>query len=744
MKVESRRNVRAALLLLIAAALAGFGGSLAFAEDEGSASPGVSRPADTGQLQEIVVTAQRRTQSQQDVPIAVAAFTADQAQRQGISDPLSLAQMVPGLTFNRQSLGSVPFLRGVGTSIGQYGDEPSIAFYVDDVYMAEGSASIGGFNSIDRLEVEKGPQGTLFGRNATGGVIQVFTKDPTPEPAADLSAGYGNYNTRSASIYATSALTDTLSANFAAYGTDQGTGWGVNLATGKDVFTTKQYGGRAKLLWTPSDTTSALLIIDTDTTNSQVGGGFHPAYGTVPFGGFAPPSGFYDVNSDLQPDGQTHQSGVSLKVMHEFGWAKLTSISAYRKSEASYSFDEDLSPLPVIGAYVNFSAHTLSQEFRLESQPRSALSWITGFFYMHDLSQEYPLDIFGEGTAPLPDGFIGNGTQATNSYSGFADATATILPDTRLTGGLRYTVDERDFSSFVTFPEVPGAAGLISFPPDSKTFEKLTYRANLDHRFTPDVLGYVAYNRGFKSGFFNLVVSPSGPTPAVNPEVLDAYSIGAKSEWFDHKLKINPEAFLYKYKNIQTDEVVNGGTVLYNAAAATIKGVDLDIQAVPVDRLTLSASFEVLDGHYDSCNCVVNVYLPGQGILQTSGSDAGKHTVESSPFSFSASVNYVIPTEHAGSFSMTAALSHFGNYYADPDNGKDQIDPSVDRQPLVNPLNLRLDWTSPDARFVLSLWGKNVTGEKYTTQILNVPFGVAYSPAAPATYGLTATYHFGT
>src|SRR5262249_48250787 len=161
--------------------------------------------------------ANRREELNQRVPLGITAVSVDTAEKVGITDAQSLAARVPGLLFNRQANASIPFLRGVGTPVSESGDEPSVALYIDDGYIPAGSASMANFTGIDHMEVEKGPQGTLFGRNATGGVVQVFTRNPTDKPELKVTAGYGNYNTGSADLYASGPLTQQLLANVSLY-----------------------------------------------------------------------------------------------------------------------------------------------------------------------------------------------------------------------------------------------------------------------------------------------------------------------------------------------------------------------------------------------------------------------------------------------------------------------------------------------------------------------------------------------
>jgi iron complex outermembrane recepter protein len=241
----------------------------AHADADSQAGAPPARSPESMTLTEVVVTANRRQENSQNVPITVEAISADSAGAFGITDMQSLANAIPGLRIDRGTATALPFIRGVGSPIAQVSAEPSVATYVDDVYTPASGASLANFNSISSLEVEKGPQGTLFGRNATGGVIQVFTRNPTPDPALDVSLGYASYDTPSASMYATGKLTEGLSANVSLYGSNQGNGWGHNLTTGDSAFQENRfYGGRAKFLWTPTDTTSLLLSFDHDDTKS--------------------------------------------------------------------------------------------------------------------------------------------------------------------------------------------------------------------------------------------------------------------------------------------------------------------------------------------------------------------------------------------------------------------------------------------------------------------------------------------
>ncbi len=741
----------------------------------GRASADTDTPsADTESgLQEIVVTANRREQNLQSIPIAVSAVTAETATQMGITDTQSLAAAIPGLNFNRQANSSIPFLRGVGSPVGESGDEPSVAFYVDDVYIPAGSASVLNFSSVESMEVEKGPQGTLFGRNATGGVIQVYTRNPSSTPSFEITGGYANYNTTSSSLYVTGPLASTLSGNISLYQSNQQAGWGRDFTTGSPTYAGWDDGGRAKLLWTPTDRFTALLTYDLDNTSTGEGVTYTPAAGTLAVPGIPGPSGYYNVLGNVNGQSINEQQGASLKLTTDFDWSKLVSVSAWRQTKAVETFAYDPVPIPLANVVITNPERTLTQELRLLSPDSQKWSWIVGAYYFHDTAGYDPLVFTGAAFAPFP--FInGYGLEHTTSWSGFGQTTYPILPDTNITAGVRYTQDKRTLDAGSVFGDGPSfglPAGYVPAPnsPQSATWSKPTYRLILDHIFAPDVMAYVGYNRGFKSGLFNPVVNPGAPIgPPVQPETLDAYTVGAKTEFLNHKLRVNTEAFYYRDKNIQVDEVSGAATYITNAASATIKGIDLDITAQPIERLTITGSLEALDGKYGSFpdgqffvyqptgggNCAFTVSpppapVPCGGAVLPPGYDAktgawnlsGNKTMQTPPFSSYFSVSYGIPSA-IGEFEVSASWTHTGNYYADADNGKGQVPPSSpnnDRQAIINLINSSLIWTSMNEHWSARLWGKNLTGKEYWSFALEDAFNTQYSAAPPRTYGLTVS-----
>jgi iron complex outermembrane receptor protein len=302
----------------------------------------------------------------------------------------------------------------------------------------------------------------------------------------------------------------------------------------------------------------------------------------------------------------------------------------------------------------------------------------------------------------------------------------------------------------------------------SQSFPKLTGRLSLDHQFTDDIMGYVAFNRGFKSGVYNTTVLPVPHAPTqgpVSPEVLDSYTAGLKSEFLDHRLRANVEGFYYKYRNIQIDEVVGAATVLSNAASATMNGVDADLTYLPIDNLTLTASGEYLNGRYDdfkngiffiyngagNCTfapfnangCPAGIVPPHYNPVTGNWNLKGLKTIQSPPFSLTLSGDYTIPSS-VGPFDLNLSYFHSGDYYSDADNGLGQVSPSSpnnDKQKSLNIFNGSIGWNSENGTWGVRLWSKNITGVKYWSFNIEDALATQYSPAPPRTFGITLESH---
>ncbi len=678
-------------------------------------------------LEEIVVTAQRKSERLQKVPIAVSTVSGRQLEAHGETNTLSLIDTVPNLSLNTGGTVVSPYLRGVGTNASDPNDEQSVATYFDGVYIGSPIGNIFAFNDIDRIEVLKGPQGTLFGRNATGGVIQVITRDPIQTPSGQVSVGYGNYNTITSSMYATGGITPTLAGSVAAVFNDNLDGYGKDLGTGKDTYRRNDLGLRTKLKWTPTDQTTVRLEADyehsrTDGSPYQVEPGVAGANGVI---SRVPP---YDTDTNWPNSANTETFGASLHVDHDFDFMKLVNITAFRNTSELYYLDEDSTTLPLVNSHLHSQAQTFSQELQLLSENDSTLQWVVGGYYYNARYAYAPFYLGGLaalGGFGLPYVDI-DGEQRTSSGSFYGQATYPIFADTHFTAGLRYTAEYESDRGSAHYADLT----LLDVPVRSTRFERLTWRFALDHEFTDNITGYVSDNRGIKSGGYNLL----GPgSPAYFPEILDAYEIGLKTRLLHDTLQFNVAGFYYDYKDIQVQTIQEGAVDTLNAAAATLKGFDFDARYLVLPGLTISAGLGYTDGYYsDFPNAPKTPASPLDG-PQTLEDASGNRTVNAPRWTANGSADYAIPTEYGGLLA-DVTFTYRGKTFTAADNR--QIIPSYT---LVN---ASLTWTSPNNLYKVQAWARNLGDTVYYVSRPETTVGDIQEFGPPRTYGFTLTRNF--
>lgn len=699
-------------------------------------------------LEEVVVTARRRNELLQDVPIAVSAITQETAERNGITGVEAITLATPNFQMNREiSQGATPYLRGVGSPQASAGGESPVAVYLDDVYIGSPNGNMFAFNNIAGVQVLKGPQGTLFGRNATGGVIQVQTRAPSADPAFEATAGYGNYDHREGSLYATTGLGDGLAFNIAASGRDQKEGFGRSLTTGAETQKGWDWNVRAQMLWEPSDSAKVRLIADYGKQESDFGSNNSSYPGSVSLGG-APYLG-RDTLTAGTDYALIKQGGVSARIDYETSFADLVSISAYRYTRLEFTYDQDLGPPPLVQVgTVRSPTKSLSQEFQVVSKPDSPISWIGGLFYLRTKTGYDPSRIGGIFFAPLNTVSLYD-MQTLNSYSAFGESTFEVFADTNLTVGVRYTRDEYDL-------DVEGRIGNDSFPLPGNTFQlndtfsKLTYRAILDHDFTPDVMGYASYSRGFRSGGYSLAFpgNAAAPAEAVKPEVLDAFEVGLKTKLLNGRMTLNGAAFYYDYSDLAINFVQPGGNLVLNAAKARIMGLDVDFNARLGGGFNITGGLGILDSEYtkfpdgpvllpNPATCTPTpTILPGPrtgGNLPCTTNLTGNTAIRAPKFTLTLGPNYRFSTS-AGSITVAANIYHNSGFFWDVGNRL--------RQPSYTVVNSSVTWEAPSETFNVRLWVNNVTDEDYGAYVSPAILGDPYAAAAPRTYGVTVGLKF--
>jgi iron complex outermembrane recepter protein len=700
--------------------------------DPNSAS---AQQEDQGQLEAVIVTAQRRSENLQTTPLTVTVASGTELLNEGVADTASLSLAVPGLSYTLSGFSATPFIRGVGTTTSAAGAEASVATYIDGVYLSSPNASLFELNNIDRIEVLKGPQGTLFGRNATGGVIQIITKDPSSTPSADIQVGYANYATSSASFYGTTGLGEGVAMNLTAYGTNQANGWGTDLTTGQPTFTRHDFGGRSKVLWVPAAGTRIIIAVDYNSARNENGLGWHVVPPGIGIGGVTRYHGFYDTYDNPNDSWDVSQTGLSVTAAQDLPVARLINITSWRYVKGAELFDEDATPLEVVAADSLQHAKTITEELHLLSKDDALFPWISGIYYFHDRSDYDPVSLTGLFVAPL-DGTQIRSALKSESYAAFGQVTPQIATNTHLTLGARITKDERAVTGSTL-----GLAGSEPIPlgtaSQSTSWSKVTWRAALDHQFTPGLMAYISDDRGFKSGLYNSLTYSS---PPVRPETLDAYQFGVKTEFDQHRLRLNAAGFYYDYKDIQVQEVITGAVELTNAAAARMKGMDVDLTFLPIDTLTLRGGFEWMSGHYTSFENAqfVSPTLgpsgdPVGGNTQTVGNATDFDTVRTPKRTGTVSAAYRVSVP-GGNLEFVISDYYNSGFAWDPDNRL--------RQSSYDILNASVDWGVASSAWGIRLWGRNLTRTQYCAFETASALNDACSPAPPRTYGMTLSARF--
>ena len=717
--------------------------------------------ATSGGLEEVIVTAQKREEKAQDVPIAITALSADDLAATGAQSTIDLKTSVPSLNMTTGVAGfGLPRLRGVGASGQGPGIENPVAVYVDDVYYGATFGIIQSLFDTAQVTVLKGPQGTLYGRNTTGGLIQVRTRDPEFTVSGKAQVGYGSFDTVNGGAFLAGGLSDSVAMSISGQYENRDEGYGVNRFTGNETQTSESWAGRIKLLWEVGENTKVRLSAD---ANGREGA--DPTFRNftlntlgqdvnqliVDAGGDPD----YDIYSDVDPELEGDQAGGSIIIEHDFGGATLKTITAYRETELRTYFDPDGTIQPLLRIDNNNFDEQFTQEIDLISNADGPFKWTVGAFYMWNSAGQDPGRTTGLRT------FGGNGYSDTvtevrlSSISGFAEGVYAFGEATNLTAGIRYTNDEREFeAATVSYNGNANVTTISDSIADSRTFSDPSWKLSLDHRFSPELMVYASYNHGFRSGTY---VPQASPIIVLEPEEVDGYEIGFKSDLFDQRVRLNVAGYYYDQTNVQVQQVIAGVNQVYNADGAEIYGADADIIVQITDNFRLFSGVGYTDAKYtDFTNAIISipyplapgfVIPPGQGCLGTFGNprtqvggncllrgDASGNTLQNTPeITASLGGSLDIPTG-VGTFTLTA------NYYYN-----DGFIATVDErvfQASYNLIDASVTWKDRNDRLYIRLWGNNLAEEYYRPQLSATNSGDNGTPGAPRTYGMNIGVEF--
>ncbi len=676
--------------------------------------------ADTG---EIIVTAQRRAERMTDVPITMTNLDSDALTRDGVKSLADIGSVMSGLRFDTRGGSAQATIRGVGTSIALAGAASNVGIYVDGFNAVNPLSTDFQLLNVENIQVLKGPQGTLFGRNTTAGAILVTTSKPSTATKAIVEASYGSYNTQQIQGYATTGLSDRVAVDVAAI-LSKGDGFVTNLFTNDDkVGRYRNWSVRVGLNIDLTDNFSALFRYN----HSHVNDPQDILYGVYSLNGVpiataastnAPGAIIATKRGTIAADDPViYRSATDWfqgTLSWDLGFATLTSYTQYRKdSSPQKTSSTDLTNLKQSTLNVEIYAKTFTQELLLASKPGTPLQWTTGLFYF-DYNDRWISQTATTGPL-LPN--LDTGVNP-KSMAAYADVTYELTDKLFFTGGIRYTHDKTVNAFFAT------TTARTDFP--ALKTNRLTPRAVVRYKLNALSNVFASFSRGYKAAIYNVGGLTTVP---IKPESLSAFEVGYK--YSDPKLSFNLSSYYYKYKDQQLSSSQMIGTIrtslINNAASSTIYGVDGDIRYKFSRAFDANVSASWNHARYGSFPTSPLFVQASNGTYSSFPSDAsGFHMLRSPDFTATAGARYSADLA-GGELVLSSNLYYTSKFYFD---AAQQVP-----QKSYTTVGLRAEWTDKSDRFTFAVYGNNVTDAKYYSQASYGTRGALAVWAWPATIG---------
>lgn len=720
----------------------------AFAQDEG-------RPQEAASSNEIIVTAQRRAENQKDVPISIVAQTGADLKAAGISNLRDLGVVAPGLAFTSQGPFAEPNIRGVSTTLSQAGAESPIAIYIDGVYQPNQIGNLFDLPDVAQVEVLKGPQGTLFGRNATGGAIMIHTRDPEYKTTGSLSVDVGSFtgdgvksaiHVRTSAFVTTPLVEDVLAVSLS--GSYEYTpGYLIDVLTGDNTGLIRSWTTRGKVLFEPTDTLH--FLVSGYYSKRKDGSGSVAATTGVSVASQYPdavlPTRPWQVASEMansQQIASTTSRGVSLKADLDVGEAGTLS------SLTSYSYTNGLILSEVDGAYspscvavfacispyvVEFGpSKTFQQEVTFTSKDLGPVHFTVGGLYYSDKSAlsswVNPPLVNGQlvGSAPYGAPYYTNTYVKTKALAGFGELTWNVTDALHLTGGLRYSWEERSgFGSALGGPTIEFG--------NNPHWTSWTPRISLRYDVTPEANVYATYSKGFKSGVLNAL---NLSDDIAQPEKLTSYEVGAK--FSNSRASLNVAAFYYDYRDLQIQFFLGLANTIGNADSARIYGFDIDGSFKLTDDLSIRAagSWVPHAAYRNYTNGVAFVFPMGPfGLTTDAAVDAsGLRVLKTPRFTGNVTLNYDHEVGSGGKLDGNLTF-----YYSSGFNWN-----LVERARTTRyaTISAQVGYTPVDSGARFGLYVRNLTNKAYVTSTTLSAQGDTYGYGAPREIGASLSYQF--
>ena len=754
--------------------LGSVGAETAAAQGEAAVDP---RPA----IEEIIVTAQKREESLQDTPVAVTAFTSTALEDRGFEDISEIADFTPNLVFDTTSpisglsSGAIVFIRGIGNSDFSLTTDPGVGIYVDGVYMSRSAGGVLDVLDIERIEVLRGPQGTLFGRNTMGGAVNITARKPGNEFGGQISLTGGNFDRHDLRASIDIPLADQLRATLAVSEKNRD-GFVDRVLADDKLGDDDEFAVRGVVLFEPTDSLGFQLSVDHTEIDEQSAGstlaGFTPGAGTVGYG----LATFGDIGAGLADlaqyitDGEddvTYATGVSGTeldldgvsfVANYFGAAfDLKYTFAYRQTEGAFNRDPDNSPHAITETLnPEYDHEQTTHELQLTGTALDErLTYVAG---LYALDEEGTDNVYVPVFLPTPDLAIGFPATIHNLADVDNDSQAAYLQLTwdlndvfSVTGGVRHTKDDKEFAytQYIAadlagnpLPFFPGAVtetgefspGLLPIVGNGSgavddTFKETTLKFGVDAHLADGTLVYYSFSQGFKSGGFVLrYVEYVAQVRTFEPELLDTHEIGVKWQGFDDRVRLNAAAFLSDYQEVQVTFFDSlGGPVTANSGSVEIAGLEFELTALLTANLRLDLGYGYLNADYDEINPIAGLSLT---------IDESAKLVNTPSHTFIAGVEYSIPW-HANELAFRLDYAFTDDVFNDSQNSPFLFQKAYDT------LNASLRFSVGESTDIVA-FVENLTDERYI-ESGDSNFGLGFHEAnynRPREYGITVRQRF--
>ncbi|MBD9480025.1 TonB-dependent receptor [Pseudoxanthomonas sp. PXM02] len=720
---------------------------LAWAQD---AAPATASPATNATtLDSVKVTARKREETLQDVPVAVTAFTAETLDKMAIEDIGDLDAQVPNLTIYaaRGSTSTVTaYIRGVGQADPLWGVDPGVGIYLDDVYIARPQGALLDVFDVERIEVLRGPQGTLYGKNTIGGAIKYISRGLPQETTGFASVTVGNYNQLDVKAALGGAIggKDSGLRGRVSVASMNRDGFGTNTYTGQEVSDKEINAVRMQLGAYSQDDFDVQFAFDYMDDQSGVRGAkmlaANPLAPTYP-----PTDDRYDIRSGMKNINDTEMKGASITAnwRPNEDWA-FKYVAAKRESDTETNIDFDTVPLPLVDVRAFYSDSQVSQELQANYDGGGRARGVMGLYWFNGDAGGQVLNYFWNPllATGLTNPLFGDtqGVVNTKSLALYADWTFDLTDRLKLDVGARYTDEDKHavaLNRFYTNNQYETSWGTAANFDKTVNFKNVSPKVSLDYQVTPDIMIYGLASRGFKSGGYNIRANTTSVPRSGEPfddEQVDSFEIGSKMSFLDQRMFLNLSAFHNKYEDIQLSvftsyTLPNGSQSFFgdftNAGKGTVNGVEVEYQFLPTANWLISGNLAWLDAKYDE------FFSSGVNIADT------QYFTNAPEFSGALNVEYRTDLANGGNLSARVGYSY-----------QSEVWPTTDLSPVIKQegyglVNAGVIWKVNDA-WSLSLQGTNLADEEYRTTGYNIAaYGVLtgfYGP--PRQYSLTARYDF--